>query len=146
MRHIVIDTQACAGCTTCEVVCSLSHEGAISPALARLRITDYFLEGHRIEALICQQCNGAECMRICRTKATKAISVDKNTGAKIIDPELCNGCRMCMEACPKYPQAPIFFDEMSKICKKCDLCGGEPLCVKFCPEAALSISTEESTK
>ena len=50
MGHIVRNADACAGCRTCEAVCSLSHEGVVSPALARTWIVDYILEGHRIES------------------------------------------------------------------------------------------------
>jgi carbon-monoxide dehydrogenase iron sulfur subunit len=144
MRHIVLNTEACAGCSTCEAVCSLSHEGAVSPTLARLRITDYYVEGHRIEGYVCKQCTSAECLHVCRTKATKALYLDKATGAKVIDITQCNGCQLCIEACPQHPNSPIFYDAVKKICFKCDLCGGDPLCVKFCPESALSFPKEMS--
>jgi anaerobic carbon-monoxide dehydrogenase iron sulfur subunit len=142
MRHIVVDRNVCAGCSICEAVCSLNHEGVVSPSLARLRIIDHFVDGHRIEANFCRQCTGAECLRVCRTKSAGAMYVDKATGAKVIDPEKCDGCQLCMQACPRYPAAAIFFDTARKVCFKCDLCGGEPLCVKFCPENALSFPAE----
>ncbi len=142
MGRIVLDTEKCAGCSICEAVCALSHEGVVSPQFARLTIVDYYLEGHRIEGYVCKQCTSAECLRVCRTRATKALYLDKETGAKVIDPEKCNGCKLCMAACPQHPNTPIFYDAVRKACFKCDLCGGEPLCVKFCPEAALSFSKE----
>jgi len=43
MGHIALDTDICAGCNMCEVVCALIHEGVISPKFARLRIIDYYL-------------------------------------------------------------------------------------------------------
>jgi Fe-S-cluster-containing hydrogenase component 2 len=138
MRHIVLNTETCAGCSTCGTVCSLYHEGAVSPSLARLRITDHYVEGHRIEGYVCKQCTAPECLHACRTKATGALHLDKKTGAKIIDPAICNGCKLCIEACPLHPNSPIYYHAEKKICFKCDLCGGEPLCVKFCPEAALT--------
>ncbi|MBI4331666.1 MAG: 4Fe-4S dicluster domain-containing protein [Chloroflexi bacterium] len=137
MKHLVIDTDRCAGCSVCEAVCSLSHEGVVSPRFARLRIIDYYVEGHRIEGYVCKQCTGAECLRVCRPKA---LYVDKETGAKVIDPERCNGCKLCIIACPQHPNSPIYYDAATKKCLKCDLCGGDPLCVKFCPEAVLSLS------
>ena len=142
MRHIVLDTETCTGCSTCEVVCSLSHDGVVSPALARLRITDYFVEGHRIEGYVCKQCTGAECLRVCRARGTKALRLDKATGAKVIDPATCDGCQLCIQACPQYPHSPIYYDAARNICFKCDLCGGNPLCVKFCPESALTFPLE----
>ena len=136
-KHILIDQEACAGCSTCEAVCSLSHEGVVSPQLARLRITDYYIEGHRIEAYVCKQCTGAECLRACKVKA---IYVDNKTGAKVIDSEKCTSCMLCVKACPQYPNTPIYYDAIKKTCIKCDMCGGDPLCIKFCPEAALKLS------
>ena len=141
-RHIVLDTEKCAGCSTCEAVCALSHEGIVSPHFARLRIIDHYLEGHRIEGYVCKQCTGAECLLVCRTKATNAIYRDKQTGAKVIDPDKCDGCKLCIEACPIYPNSPIYYDAERNVSFKCDLCGGDPLCVKFCPEDALSFPTK----
>jgi anaerobic carbon-monoxide dehydrogenase iron sulfur subunit len=132
--HIERNGETCAGCRTCEAVCSLSHEGAVSPALARTWITDHILEGHRIEGCVCKQCAGPDCMYACRTSA---LSTDELTGARIIDPEKCTGCKLCMEACPQYPNSPIRYDAKRRICIKCDLCGGNPLCVQYCPEASL---------
>lgn len=140
MGHIKRDLEACAGCRTCEAVCSLSHEGVVSPALARTWIVDYILEGHRIEGYTCRQCRGAECLYAC---LTKALTIDGTTGARVIDPEKCTGCKRCMEACPQYPNTPIRYDTNRKVCIKCDLCGGDPRCVKYCPEAALFFIKKE---
>jgi anaerobic carbon-monoxide dehydrogenase iron sulfur subunit len=139
MGHIVIDRELCAGCSTCEAVCALSHEGIVAPHLARLRIVDYYLEGHRIEGYVCEQCPDPPCLHAC---PTGAIHIDKVTGARMIDPDECSGCKVCMAACPQSPSSPISYDAVREVCIKCDLCGGTPLCVKFCPEAALSFSKE----
>ncbi|MFC2001006.1 4Fe-4S dicluster domain-containing protein [Chloroflexota bacterium] len=135
-KYIKLDVDKCAGCSTCEAVCSLSHEGVISPQFSRLIIIDYYLEGHRIKGYICRQCPNPECLRVC---PTKALHVDEKTRAVVISPEECNGCKLCIEACPQYPNTPIRYDADRKVCLKCDLCGGNPLCVKFCPEGALSL-------
>jgi len=139
-----VDGNICAGCSVCEAVCSLNHEGVVSPQFARVRIIDHFVDGHRIEANYCRQCTGAECLRVCRTHGAQAIYVDKKTGARVIDPEKCDCRQLCIKACPRYPDSPIFVDPARKVCFKCDLCGGEPLCVKFCPENALSFPEEAS--
>jgi carbon-monoxide dehydrogenase iron sulfur subunit len=140
MGHIVCNEERCAGCRTCEAVCSLSHEGVVSPVLARLEIISYPLEGWRIKSVTCKQCRGPDCLYVC---PTKALYVDNVTGARVIDAGKCIGCKLCMEACPQYPNTPIRHDSKINVCFKCDLCGGEPLCVKFCPEAALSFLREE---
>jgi len=138
--HIERNTETCAGCRTCEAVCSLSHEGVISPSLARTWIIDHVLEGRHIESITCKQCKNAPCFYAC---SVGAFYIDKNSGARIIDEEKCIGCQACIKACPQYPNSPIRFDPVRNVAIKCDLCGGQPLCVKYCPEAALRIVQED---
>lgn len=64
-----------------------------------------------------------------------AISVDEDTGAVILDSDRCIGCKMCMVVCPFG--APVF-DLDKRIMIKCDLCGGDPECVKHCAYGALT--------
>ncbi|MFC1905475.1 4Fe-4S dicluster domain-containing protein [Chloroflexota bacterium] len=137
MSHVKLDAESCAGCGICEAVCSLSHEAVVSPRFARLRIIDHYLEGHRIEGHTCQQCTIAKCLDACPVEAWH---VDEKTSANIIDTEKCLGCEACMLACSQYPNTLVFYDDAKKVCFKCDLCGGDPLCVKFCPQGALSLS------
>lgn len=132
--YVERNVERCAGCRTCEAVCSLSHEGVASPGLARTWIIDYLLEGRRIESHTCRQCRGPGCLAAC---PTGALHISETTAARIIDPGKCTGCRLCIEACPQYPNAPIRYDAEREICLKCDLCDGDPLCVRYCPEAAL---------
>jgi len=137
--HIERNVEACSGCRTCEAVCTLSHDGVVSPALARTWIVYYIMES-RIEGYTCKQCEGPECLYACPVEG--ALYIDEATGARVIDPEKCIGCELCLEACPQYPNSPIRYDAQREICVKCDLCDGDPLCVKFCPESALSLKKE----
>jgi carbon-monoxide dehydrogenase iron sulfur subunit len=139
MGHVKRDLQPCTGCRTCEAVCSLSHEGANSPSFARTWIIDYLVEGHRIEGYTCKQCNAPNCLQAC---PYGAISADTKSGARVINPKKCKGCKLCIEACPQYPNSPIMFDAARQIAIKCDLCGGSPLCIKYCPESALTLEKE----
>jgi len=58
--------------------------------------------------------------------------VDTKTGARVIDEEKCIGCRRCVEACP-FSESMIVYNPEKNVCEKCDLCGGDPECVKQCP-------------
>jgi Fe-S-cluster-containing dehydrogenase component len=49
-------------------------------------------------------------------------------------PEACIGCRMCMLGCPF---GVIAFDSEAGLIAKCDTCGGDPECVRFCTPRAL---------
>jgi Fe-S-cluster-containing hydrogenase component 2 len=139
--YVELDPEICAGCRTCEAVCSLSHDGVVSPALARIWVVDHILEGRRIEGYTCKQCDGPECVYSC---PSGAIYADEVTGARVIDPDKCIGAKLCITACPMYPNTPIRFDAQRNIAVKCDLCDGDPLCVKFCPEGALTFVKKEA--
>ena len=138
--HIVHDPDLCAGCRECEIVCSLNKWGVVNPELSNIRIHTDILGGYISEAYACKQCAGAECVAVCPTKANH---VDETTGARVIDPTLCTGCKLCMEACPCTPSR-IHYNAAQNICFKCDLCGGEPKCVAYCPAGALSSSWVEA--
>jgi len=133
LGHIVCNSEICAGCRTCEAVCSLYHEGVVNPELSRIQVLKDELGGYISEAMPCKQCDGPECLLAC---PTGALHVDDVTGARVIDEEKCIGCKRCMEACTATPKR-IRYNAEKKVCFKCDLCGGDPQCVKFCPMGAL---------
>jgi len=46
MKQILIDSEKCTGCRTCEVICSLTHtKGEINPRRARVRVYRDEVEG-----------------------------------------------------------------------------------------------------
>lgn len=122
----------CTGCRSCMIVCSERHTGASSLARARIRILLDFL-GSDLDAQYCRQCSKAACAQAC---PVEAICLDQDTGAWIVDGELCTGCGQCVDACPFH--AMQIAPESGRA-SKCDLCGGKTWCVQTCPPAALSI-------
>jgi len=147
--HIVHDPEVCAGCRTCMAICSLSHSGAVSPELSGIQVLMFPSEGGVVHSNVCQHCKGPECLYACQVGA---LYIDEATGARVIDADKCIGCRLCQQACPNKKSdpyyygdglAPIRYDAENNVCFKCDLCGGDPQCVKFCPMNALSIQEEE---
>jgi len=129
-KTILVDATKCTGCRTCELVCSVKNEGIANPARARVQVM-------RFEAIVfevpmlCQQCASAPCVAIC---PKNAISLDKDSGVVKVNDDLCIGCKMCMVVCPF---GAMSFDPVGKKMFKCDQCGGEPVCVKFCETKAL---------
>jgi Fe-S-cluster-containing dehydrogenase component len=75
--------------------------------------------------VICRHCDEPECADAC---PVEAMSHDEQTGALVIDEEVCTLCLECVEACP-YNAINVAADGTLL---KCDLCGGTPTCVRFC--------------
>lgn len=138
--HIVHDPSLCCGCKQCEITCSLAHWGVVNEAYSGIRIKTDLLGGYISEAFACKQCPGPECLVVC---PTGALHVDKETGARVIDADVCIGCQLCLNACPVGPTR-VHYVDTANVCFKCDLCGGDPLCVKNCPAHALSNSWESA--
>ncbi|MGE4298496.1 MAG: 4Fe-4S dicluster domain-containing protein [Desulfovibrionaceae bacterium] len=131
---LVTDPTTCVGCRTCEIVCSLGHDGVCQPSLSRINTTYDPLHSLAMLAVMpntCRQCNMADCYLACEWDA---LILDEKTGARIIDPAKCQGCGECYAACP---WDMIVRNEEAEKYSKCDLCGGDPQCVKYCPANAI---------
>jgi len=129
-KILFIDPEKCTGCRLCETVCSISHEKACNPALARIHVAKWETKGLYIP-VVCVQCESPICEQVCPVKAIKR---DEKTGAVLINYDACVGCRLCALYCP-FAGAQI--DSEKGRVLKCDLCNGEPMCAKFCDPQAL---------
>ena len=117
----------CSGCMVCEIVCSMKHWNIINPKKSGIRI-----EKKSVTEDIPHVCShGKECNLEC-VDACKFDAMKVNDGIVYVDYENCVGCGACERACPL--NAVWIFDKKAY---KCDLCGGEPQCVKFCSQNAL---------
>ena len=131
MRYfLVTNPEVCTGCKVCTLSCSLSHEGVCNPALARIHVMKWPEEGLDVP-LVCRQCEKPPCASTC---PEKAIVRNSETGAWLIDEEKCIGCRKCMEDCP-FGVITVHPETMKIL--KCDLCQGNPQCIKLCETKAL---------
>ena len=130
MDLIEINLDKCVGCRLCEMVCSLVHEGECSTAKSRIKIYRDEEYGNNLVS-VCLQCEEPYCVESC---TLDAISRDYKTGIVGVDEELCTGCELCIDACP---MRGIFLDGDKHSAIKCDLCGGDPECVKVCSREAI---------
>lgn len=141
--HVTHDTEICTGCRTCALICVLSHERLISPLLSRNIVDTDVYDAHSTNVLYCQQCDDPKCLLAC---PNDAMYIDESSGARIIDQSKCQGCQTCLNACIFAPVASrIKYNPETNTCFKCDLCGGEPMCVKRCPLGASRLSWESYT-
>ena len=129
-KTLYIDYQKCTGCRLCELVCAVFHDGISNPARSRIKVMKWEAEGLYIP-MTCQQCQDAPCLNVC---PVKAISRDEELGRVFVDYDVCIGCRSCVAVCPF---GAMNFNIRDKQVFKCDLCDGEPQCVRFCEEKAI---------
>jgi len=132
MNLIEVLHDKCVGCRLCEMVCSLVHEGECSTTKSRIRIFRDEEFGNNLVSL-CIQCAEPYCVESC---AYGALSRDGETGVVLVDDKLCSGCEVCLVACPL---GAVSLDKEKDIVFKCDLCGGDPECVKVCSREALVV-------
>jgi len=81
----------------------------------------------------CSQCDKAPCVEVCPMGANAYVTA---TAANVINPDKCIGCQMCMMVCPIGAVSKIEKDGR-KVIIKCDLCSGDPQCVKYCEPKAI---------
>jgi Fe-S-cluster-containing hydrogenase component 2 len=81
----------------------------------------------------CVQCEDYPCVKSC---PTEALSVSKRTAAVLVDAKKCIACGKCIDACPgRIPH----MHPREKHVVICDLCDGDPQCVKACREGSWNV-------
>lgn len=129
-KMLTVDYSKCTGCRLCEVVCSAKKNGSVNPNRARLAIVKW--EQICLDMpMICQQCESAPCIAVC---PAKALTADSKLNRIVINYDFCIGCRFCVAVCPF---GAVSVDSVTKKVVKCDLCDGDPICVRFCETKAL---------
>jgi carbon-monoxide dehydrogenase iron sulfur subunit len=132
MKYLYTYPEKCSGCRMCSLACALTKTGTTNPKLGAITVVrDEF---KRYEApFVCMQCDDAECMAVCPKNALER----NEEGVVVWNEDKCVGCRSCVAACP--------FGGISSLrgkIVKCDLCDGDPTCVKYCSTGALVYEEE----
>ena len=131
MKTLIIDASKCTGCRSCESYCALKHEGVCNPAKGRIHVVKWEQEAVFVP-VNCMRCEEPACELACPKHATYR---NYSTGALEVDPNRCIGCLSCVFECPF---GATFVDPLDGRVLKCDLCGGDPTCVKVCPTEAIT--------
>jgi len=134
-KILMIHYEKCTGCRLCMLACSLKKEGDYNPSNSRMALLKGEAMGLNLP-MVCYQCSRAPCMNICPKKA-----LYRKMDAEIIlwNPKLCIGCGLCVRACPF---GAIVKHSGDGAVRKCDLCDGDPECVKYCAYGALEYVEE----
>ncbi len=130
-KVLSVNFEKCTGCRLCELACAVKHDGISNPARSRIRVVKWEAEG-RYVPMTCQQCEDAPCQNAC---PMGAISRDPELGCTKIDYNICIGCRTCVSVCPF---GAMNYNLVEQKVFKCDLCGGDPQCARFCEVKAVS--------
>jgi TPP-dependent indolepyruvate ferredoxin oxidoreductase alpha subunit len=137
-QFVYCNPKKCNGCVVCEYACSMEKEETFNPVKSRIRAVR--LDTISNIAMTCRTCNDAPCVAACPNDALIQSTVDKTI---IVNEKRCKGCGWCIEAC-EY--GAITLHPITKKAIVCDMCNGEPACVQWCPESALSLKGKTTDK
>jgi molybdopterin-containing oxidoreductase family iron-sulfur binding subunit len=146
MRYgLVIDLERCIGCQACVVACKMEN-GIDRGSWMRVEMpggqpldtaSGIFPEVElQYLPVTCMHCQQPPCGDACPTGAI----YKRIDGIVVLVPSLCNGCEVCLSACP---YGVIQWDDITGVARKCHLCshrvdqGLEPYCVICCEGQAL---------
>ncbi|MCX8189311.1 MAG: hypothetical protein N3F64_06335 [Nitrososphaeria archaeon] len=125
MYHkIHFSRERCNGCKICEYICSISHN-----SLSKIKIIGF---GENFDALLCTQCEERKCVKVCNNGA---LFIDNYTGTPTLSTNLCNKCMKCVLVCES---SGLHYDTIQEKIIVCDTCNQRFLCIKLCPQHALS--------
>ena len=141
---LVIDQERCIGCEACTVACKIENKGTerwirvITEKVVQKDTPQGRFPDLKMSFLprLCNHCDDPPCVDACPLEAL----TKREDGPVVLDDERCDGCRICMEACPF---GAIFYNRESDKVEKCNLCvhridkGLEPFCVICCEGQAM---------
>ncbi|HWP35925.1 MAG TPA: 4Fe-4S dicluster domain-containing protein [Gemmatimonadales bacterium] len=151
------DTTVCIGCKACEVACKAWNQLPATNGGVLEMSGDSYDNTQRLDGInwrhvkfieqfpddrvagrwlmmsdVCKHCVRAPCLEVCPTGAIIRTEFD----TVVIQSDACNGCRLCIAACPF---GVIDINPASNTAQKCTLCydrlkaGLEPACAQACP-------------
>lgn len=118
---IKVQKALCSGCRICEMVCSLFHTGTINPERSAIRIHKDDLGQGLMAPRVCRRCRRMKCLDgedVKEAEEAKKFTWDRQRAEKCV-----------------FGSLPVFQGEAYH----CDLCGGNPWCVRVCTPGALRI-------
>ncbi len=142
VKTLIIHPEKCNNCGDCEIACINTKSSLTSPGLSCIRILKERDDEDFFFPIACKQCEDAPCLAVCPKEAIYRAD-DPELDLVLIDRSKCVGCGMCVSACPF---GAMKLDKQKAKSYKCDLCGGDPECVKVCEPQALEYKDVEMLK
>ena len=133
-KVLIIEPEKCTSCRLCELVCSQKNVGIFRPSRSRIWVAINPEQAFYFP-MVCLQCHEAPCIDEC---PSEALVRDPVTNAVVVVEENCDECGLCEPACP-YGVIRCLDGKA----QKCELCGGDPECVRFCSPGALRYEEQE---
>ena len=132
---MVVDNAACWGCDTCALACKQENNPPEGSRWIQVRTKGVQKVNGKLKLTYtpayCLQCSKPPCKGACPVDAI----FQRPDGIVLIDPKICIGCKVCLEACPF---GVMQFNPERGVAEKCHLCyhridrGEEPACVDKC--------------
>lgn len=135
----LIDHRKCIGCHACSTACKSENEVPLGVYRTWVKYveTGSFPDTRRhFQVNRCNHCANPPCVRICPVTAM----YQRADGIVEFDPQVCIGCKACLQACP---YDAIYIDPETRSAAKCHFCshrlevGLKPACEVVCPEQAI---------
>ena len=143
MKEILVNSERCLGCRSCELACAVSHSQSKSlfTSLAETKKPLKRIFVHQTVSkkipLSCRHCEEAPCIDACITGAMHR--TPDGVVTNVDGTAECTGCWMCVMVCP---YGVIRSEARRRVALKCDRtcldASGVPACVKACPTGALT--------
>lgn len=155
----LIDLERCIFCRSCVIACKL--ENHVGTEWQRNEVVLLGPDQAADPALVpvymnCQHCENPACIAACPVEG-KAIEKRESDGRVIVKPEMCDGDKFCVYACPY--SAVQLTPQKNKlgyfVVDKCTFCvhkaereesapgGNKPACMMKCPTGALDFGEKE---
>jgi len=128
-KKLAVVPERCSGCRLCEITCAVHRQNANNPKKGCIRVTTVYPHPVVRMPVVCSQCGDPKCAAACPTNA-----IYRKDGIVHINKEDCVACHACVDACPF---GAIYVHSELEAPLKCDLCNGDPQCVKVCPTEAI---------
>ena len=132
---MLIDLRRCIGCHACTIACKAEFDVPLGVSRSWVEYIEkgsYPNVSRNFLPRLCNQCSSPQCVDVCPTGATWKREED---GIVVIDPDICIGCKYCIQACPYDAR---FVNPVTGSADKCDFClhrvskGLAPSCVNTC--------------